>query len=214
MRSLGLLSLAVAAITPPLLAIPPASACSGSLWRTYEVDPVYEFYTQWSYDEPACQWYGNGFPISCDATPLVQIGGPTPINGYREGAYIYDCNLFLGAHMDQGAYVSGPGAGSVCQTVPPVFVLGEQVPGTGQQYCTPPIGSFYQSVPADTPNSVRSQGYFRVYWDPLGGYYSYTYFDVGQAITTCFGAGNDEGLNNGRFLLPGALDVWFLNCRA
>lgn len=192
---------------PALITSPTATACSGSFGGSYQIDPVFAQYRQWHWDSNWCaSWPGDWVPLSCEVVPVIEIGDPI-VNGYREGTYLYACDLALGSHTDNRVSVSDPGGGApVCQTVPDVFILGQHVPGTGQTYCTPNGGTSVP-VPLDTPDAVPSRGYFQVY--PYG----YNYFDVAQAIGRCTQPGWESGVH-GYLSLGPAGSVWYVNCRA
>lgn len=77
---------------------------------------------------------------ACTYTPLVTAGGP---NYPSDGAYVEeDCYGYSGTVR---LTVTLPAAAGEC-VVPPLFVLGQQVPGTGVALC--PGGAYEVDVPA------------------------------------------------------------------
>lgn len=74
---------------------------------------------------------------ACTYTPIVTIGGSSHP---AEGIYLEDsCYFVSGTSRVTVEYAFATSVMGACQVVPPVFVLGQQVPGTGATYCTPAV---------------------------------------------------------------------------
>lgn len=65
---------------------------------------------------------------SCDWQPLVTVGGNSPPS---PGVYYFE-GSWSACGAPPGETFGDPGQ---CATVPPVFILGDQVPGTGATQC-------------------------------------------------------------------------------
>ncbi|HEX2022890.1 MAG TPA: hypothetical protein VHH36_09245 [Candidatus Thermoplasmatota archaeon] len=91
---------------------------------------------------------------ACTYTAVVSVGGPAPPN---DGVYLEE-GCYFGGYGDTVDGQAGFDAATTCVFVPPVFVAGQQLPGTGRTYCvgTNPVG--YTLVPIPDVGVVACAG--------------------------------------------------------
>ena len=114
------------------------------------IDPVTE--TRYDYDDSAGYCNVTQTSISCEVTPLVEMGN-VHYHGYRSGVYLYQCDTAEGIHAQNS--FSPP----VCQHVPYLAVGGTKIPGTDQTYCAGDI------LDVDTPAVIPAIGVLIVHPD-------------------------------------------------
>jgi len=152
--------LLVAALVLSLTAIP-ANAQTPTYCDSVIVDPLWQLWWQscgqWGI------WEQLGFgSTSCKVIPLVQVGDPTSLNGYRDGVYFYSCNETLEYHTTTAIQTPSPVVSSSCIGVPYVAVAGAQIPGTDATYCSAEL-NISRTMPVDSWDGAPISGIFFVY---------------------------------------------------
>ena len=178
-------------------ALPPAasSGCDeGALASSTRVDPLRWTMTTLTWTEGACSEsvetisYCGHSPVLTLGEPVVHESNPYYAEALPMGLYAYSCYDPWKHRSEHGFTLSQP-VPVGCRTVPPVTVLGEDVPLTGETVCLEGV-EWTRTEPTPAFGRAQSTGVFVVYVDEAG-VGRYKVVDDAAVLTACLDAGED-----------------------